>query len=75
MTKNMGTADRAIRTLLAVVIVVLYLTKAISGTAALVLGAFAALFLLTSLVAWCPGYLPFGISTLRKPSGEHGQAL
>ena len=75
MTKNIGTADRAIRTLLAVVIVVLYLTEAISGTAALVLGAFAALLLLTSLVAWCPGYLPFGISTLRKPSGEHGRAL
>lgn len=75
MTKNIGTADRAIRTLLAVVIVVLYLMKVISGTAAVVLGAFAALFLLTSLLAWCPAYLPFGISTLRKPPGEHGRAL
>ena len=38
MTKNMGTADRAIRTLIAVAIAVLYFTHQISGTVAILLG-------------------------------------
>jgi uncharacterized membrane protein YkgB len=63
MKKNMGTADRVIRTVIAVVIGVLYFTGVIGGTLALILGIVAVLFLLTSLVAWCPSYLPFGIST------------
>ena len=63
MTKNMGTADRSIRTLLAFTIGVLYLTGTISGTLAIVLGLVALLFLVTSLVGWCPAYLPFGLST------------
>jgi len=63
MRKNMGTADRVIRTAIAVVIGVLYFTGVIGGTLALILGIVAVLFLLTSLVSWCPSYLPFGIST------------
>lgn len=66
MKKNMGTADRVIRTLIAVVIGVLYFTGVIGGTLAMILGIVAVLFLLTSLVSWCPGYLPFGISTCPK---------
>jgi hypothetical protein len=69
MTKNMGTADRAIRTLVALAVAVLYFTGRISGTVAIVLGIVAVAFLVTSLVGWCPGYLPFGLST-RKGSGE-----
>jgi hypothetical protein len=69
MKRNMGTADRVIRTLVAVVIAVLYFTNVIGGTLALILGIIAVLFLLTSLVSWCPGYLPFGISTGGKEGG------
>lgn len=68
MTKNMGTTDRAIRTLIALAIVVLYFTGKISGTVAIVLGIVAVAFLVTSFVGWCPSYLPFGLST-RKTSG------
>jgi hypothetical protein len=68
----MGIADRAIRTLVAVAIAVLYLANVISGTLALVLGVIAVVFLLTSLVGWCPGYLPFGISTRRAGGVESG---
>jgi hypothetical protein len=68
MTTNMGTADRTIRMLLALAIAALYLTRTISGTLAIVLGVIALLFFVTSLVGWCPGYLPFGLST-RKASG------
>jgi hypothetical protein len=67
MTKNMGTADRVVRTLIALAVAVLYFTGRISGTLAIVLGIVAIAFALTSLVGWCPTYLPFGLST-RKPS-------
>ncbi|MFP4082502.1 MAG: DUF2892 domain-containing protein [Candidatus Aminicenantes bacterium] len=66
MKKNMGAADRIIRTLLAVLVAVLYFTNQISGTAAVILGIFAVIFLLTSLVGFCPLYVPFKISTRRK---------
>ncbi len=66
MKKNMGTADRVIRTLVAIGIGVLYFTGRIGGTLALVLGAFAVIFLVTSLVSWCPMYAPLGISSRRE---------
>jgi len=66
MTKNMGSADRVIRVILAAIVVVLYFTNIISGTVAIVLLAFSAIFILTSLVGVCPLYLPLGLNTLRK---------
>ncbi|MFC1650152.1 DUF2892 domain-containing protein [Candidatus Latescibacterota bacterium] len=66
MKKNMGTIDRAIRILLAIVVAVLYVAGAITGLAAVILGIFAVIFLLTSSVSFCPLYLPFKISTRKK---------
>ncbi len=66
MTKNMGSADRVIRVILAAIVVALYFANIISGTVAIVLLAFSAIFILTSLIGVCPLYLPFGLSTLRK---------
>lgn len=66
MKKNMGTIDRVIRVLLAIVVGILYLTGSISGTAAIVLGIFAVIFILTSIIGFCPLYLPFNISTIGK---------
>ncbi len=66
MTKNMGSIDRILRALIAVVIAVLYFTGQISGTAAIILGILAVVFLLTSFVGSCPLYMPFGISTRKK---------
>lgn len=63
MKKNMGNLDRILRTLVAILIAVLYYTDMISGTVAIVLGILAVVFLLTSLVSWCPLYKPFGLST------------
>lgn len=62
----MGMVDRAIRTIIAIVIGVLYFTGVLGGTLALILGIIAVIFLLTSLVSFCPAYLPFGISTCAK---------
>jgi len=66
MKKNMGTVDRVIRILAAVVVVILYLTGQLSGTAAVVLGIFAAVFIATSVVGTCPLYLPLKIDTRGK---------
>jgi small-conductance mechanosensitive channel len=66
MKKNMGAADRIIRTILAIVVAILYFTDQITGTAAIVLGIIAIVFLLTSLVGFCPLYVPFKLSTLKK---------
>jgi hypothetical protein len=66
MKKNMGSTDKIIRIAIAVIIAVLYFTNTISGTVALVLGAFAVIFLLTSFISFCPLYSPFGISTRKK---------
>jgi uncharacterized membrane protein required for colicin V production len=66
MKKNMGSTDKIIRIIVAIFVAVLYFTGIINGTLALILGAFAAIMLLTSFVSFCPLYLPFGISTRKK---------
>ncbi|MCU0410952.1 MAG: DUF2892 domain-containing protein [Bacteroidetes bacterium] len=66
MKQNMGTVDRALRTLVAIVIAILYFTDQITGTAALILGLFAVVFLLTSFMAFCPLYLPLKLSTKKE---------
>ena len=66
MKHNMGSIDRALRVLGAVVIGLLYLTNQITGTVAVILGIVAAVFFLTSAVAFCPLYLPLKLSTIKK---------
>lgn len=62
----MGTADKMIRFILAAIVVVLYYFEIIEGTLAMILLALAGVFVLTSLVSFCPLYKPFGISTCSK---------
>jgi len=66
MKKNMGTTDKVIRILVAIVIAALFFTNVITGTLGIVLLVLAAVFLLTSFVSFCPLYLPFGINTGKK---------
>lgn len=66
MKKNMGTADKFIRIGIAVVIAILYISKLITGTWAIILGALALVFMFTSFIGFCPLYLPLGINTLKK---------
>lgn len=66
MKKNMGTIDKTIRILVAVVVVILYFTHVISGVLAIVLLALSAIFIVTSLISFCPLYLPLGLSTRKK---------
>lgn len=65
MKKNMGNIDRIIRVVIAAVIAVLFFMEIISGTLGIVLLALGGIFLLTSLVGFCPIYAPFGIKTCK----------
>jgi hypothetical protein len=66
MKANMGTTDKIIRIAIAVLVAVLYFTNVISGTLGIILLVLAAVFVLTSLISFCPLYLPFGINTGKK---------
>ena len=66
MKANMGLVDRVIRIALALLISALYFTNVISGTTAIILLVIAAIFILTTFVAFCPLYSPFKISTRKK---------
>ena len=66
MKKNMGTVDKVIRILIAVVVVVLWFTHVITGVLAIILLAVAAIFVVTSFLSFCPLYWPFGLSTREK---------
>lgn len=66
LNKNMGALDRIIRLVIAAVIAVLYFTGNLSGLAAIILGILAVIFVVTSLVSFCPLYLPFGLSTRKR---------
>ena len=65
MKKNMGTIDKAIRILIAVVVAILFFTGVIAGTLGIVLLVFAGVFVLTSLISFCPLYGPLGINTAK----------
>lgn len=66
MKKNMSSADRVIRVILAAVFAVLYFTGTVTGTLGLVLLVLGGVFALTSLVSFCPLYAIFGISTCER---------
>ena len=66
MKQNMGIEDRVIRLVAAIAVGVLYGLGYISGTLAIILGVVAIAFFVTSLIGWCPIYLPLGLSTLRR---------
>ncbi|MGG9964647.1 YgaP family membrane protein [Ferruginibacter sp. SUN106] len=65
MKKNMGSYDRIIRLLIAAVVAVLYFTNVITGTLGIVLLIIAGVFVLTSLISFCPLYTILGINTCK----------
>ena len=66
MKKNMGNIDKIIRILVAIVIAVLFFTNVISGTLGIILLVLAGVFVLTSLMSFCPLYTLVGINTRPK---------
>ncbi|MCX5726395.1 MAG: DUF2892 domain-containing protein [Candidatus Saganbacteria bacterium] len=63
MINNMGVLDRAIRIILAIIIGLLYYFGLISGWVAVVLGIIALIFVITSILGYCPMYQLLKIST------------
>lgn len=66
MKKNMGTIDRVVRVVIALVIAILFFTHIISGTLGIILLVAAGVFALTSLISFCPLYPLVGINTCPK---------
>jgi len=66
MKANMGSTDKIIRVILAIVFSVLYFTGTVSGTLGTVLLVLGGIFLVTSLVSFCPLYTIFGLNTCKK---------
>jgi hypothetical protein len=65
MKKNMGSADKMIRVIIAAIVAILYFTGTITGTLGIVLLVLGGIFLATSLISFCPLYTIFGLSTCK----------
>lgn len=65
MKKNMGTVDKTIRIIIALIIGILFFTKVITGTLGIILLVLAIVFLITSFVSFCPLYTLVGCNTCK----------
>jgi hypothetical protein len=66
MIQNVGSTDRIIRLILAIVMTGLFLGKLVNDTVGIILVLLSVMFLVTGMVKFCPIYLPFKINTNRK---------
>lgn len=66
MKKNMGFTDRIIRLVLAAIFAILYFSGAVSGVLGIILLVLAVIFVLTSIVSFCPLYTLLKLNTLKK---------
>jgi hypothetical protein len=66
MKKNMGSTDKIIRLIVAIILATLSYMGVVTGTVGIVFYAVAIVFALTSMIGFCPLYVPFGISTCKK---------
>lgn len=71
MKHNMGTADRIIRAIIAVVLAYLVFSKTVSGALAVILGVVALVMAVTAIFAYCPPYALLGVKTCK--CSEHEQ--
>ena len=63
MKKNMGNLDRSLRIVFALAMAILYFSNIITGVLGVVLLVVAGIFVLTSLVSFCPLYTLMGLNT------------
>ena len=66
MKRNMSNTDRTIRIIIAALIAYLYFGGVVTGTVGIILVVLGAVFLLTSIVTFCPLYVPFKFSTYKE---------
>ena len=65
MKANMGNIDRIIRVIVAIIFSALYFTQTVTGIFGIILLTLGGIFLLTSVISFCPLYVPFGINTCK----------
>lgn len=63
MKKNVGSTDKVVRLVLAALFAVLFFTKVVTGLIGIVLLVLGAIFLVTSLINFCPIYAILGMNT------------
>ena len=63
MKPNMSSADRIIRVIIAALFAVLYFTGTVTGVLGILLLVLGGVFVLTSVISWCPIYSLFKIGT------------
>ena len=73
MQKNMGSTDKSIRIILALLFGVLYFTDTVTGILGLILLILGIIFLLTSFVSYCPLYTPFKILTIKGSKSKEAK--
>ena len=66
MKANMGTTDKVVRLVLALVFIILFFTHTVDGVFGYILLGLAGVIAVTSFIRFCPLYWPFGISTTKK---------
>lgn len=66
MKKNMSTTDRIIRILVAALLAYLYFSGIVGGALGIILLIVGIVFLLTSIIAFCPLYPILGFKTHKK---------
>ncbi len=70
MKKNVGSIDKTLRILLAIIIAILFFTKVITGTLGIILLIFAGILVITSLIGFCGLYTILGINTCKIKNKE-----
>lgn len=65
MKRNMSNVDRIARVVIAALFAYLYFGGIVTGTVGIVLVVLGAVFLLTSVISFCPIYAIFKLSTYK----------
>ena len=65
MKKNVGSIDKIIRYLLAALFIILFIFNVVSGLFGYILLALAVIFILTSLLNFCPIWWMIGANTCK----------
>jgi Protein of unknown function (DUF2892) len=65
MKRNLSNTDRIIRVVIAALFAYLYFSGVVTGTLGILLVVLGGVFLLTSIISFCPLYAPFKFSTYK----------
>lgn len=66
MKANIGSLDKNIRTLIVVLLILAAYLAPITKQVQTILSVVAAIVFVTTLISWCPVYIPFKINTTGK---------